>query len=512
VKAWKAGKHHKAKALQWLLTHSFSGKALSIRRVTENRGKKTAGVDGVIWDSPKKKEQAFNTLRRHGYHANPSKRTYIPKSNGKRRPLGIPTMRDRAMEALHLLSLDPIAETIADIHSYGFRACRSCADAIDQCHIVLSGKHRAEYVFEADIRGCFDHISHDWLLSHIPMDKKLLRIWLKAGTLEGQQLCPTEEGTPQGGIISPVLMNLTLDGLESVLTQLGVKRNQDGKIVANPYKLNLIRYADDFIITGISREVLEQKVKPLVVAFLAERGLKLSEEKTSITHIEEGFDFLGQHIRKYRGKVIIKPAKKNVKAMLTKVRQTIKNSAGVKAAVLTRQLNPIIRGWANYHRHISAKQTFSRVDGAIQWSLWRWAKRRHKSKSKRWIRKKYWKAIGERQFVFADNVDGKLLSLRKASHVKIRRHLKIESKRNPYDPADRAYFAQRKRKQMKGTLTPGRWSIWRQQGGICPVCHEPITDEREWELHHKDGNHENNRLTNLVFFHNNCHRYVTAEI
>jgi RNA-directed DNA polymerase len=512
VKARKAGKHHKVKALQWLLTHSFSGKALAIRRVTENRGKKTPGVDGIIWDTPEKKQQALTTLRRQGYHASPSKRIYIPKANGKRRPLGIPTMRDRAMEALHLLSLDPVAETMAALHSYGFRRYRSCADAITQCHIVLAGKHRPEYIFEADIRGCFDHISHEWLLAHVPMDKKLLRIWLKAGILDRGQFSPTDEGTPQGGIISPVLMNLTLDGLEEVLTACGVKRDRTGKIAANPWKLNLIRYADDFIITGVSRKVLETQVKPRVVTFLAERGLTLSEEKTTISHIEDGFTFLGQHIRKYRGKVIMTPAKKNVKALLTKVRQTLKQSATVNAATLIQSLNPSIRGWANYHRHISAKQTFSRVDAAIQCALWRWAKRRHKAKSARWIRKKYWKPVGTRQSVFADTVDGRLMSLRQASDTKIRRHAKIESGRNPYDPIDRAYFAQRNCKQMKRTLTPGRWSIWRQQGGICPVCLEPITEEREWELHHQDGHHENNRLTNLVFLHNNCHRQMTAEV
>jgi RNA-directed DNA polymerase len=512
VKAQKAGKHHKVKALQWLLTHSFSGKALSVRRVTENRGKKTPGVDGVLWDSPEKKQRAMTQLSRRGYHASPSKRVYIPKPNGKRRPLGIPTMRDRAMQALHLLSLDPIAETVADTHSYGFRVARSCADAIAQCHIVLAGKHRPEYVFEADIRGCFDHISHDWLLTHIPMDRAVLHAWLNAGILEQQQFSPTEEGTPQGGIISPVLMNLTLDGLQEMLTQLGVKRDRHGRVVANPHKLNLVRYADDFIITGASREVLEQHVKPRVVAFLAARGLTLSEEKTTITHVADGFDFLGQHLQKYRGKVLITPAKKNIKAFLTTVREVIKTSSSVKAATLIQQLNSKIRGWANYHRHISAKRTFSRVDAAIQCALWRWAKRRHRAKSATWIRKRYWKSVGGRQSVFAEKLDDRLIPLRKASDTPIRRHRKIEHRRNPYAQEDREYFAQRRRSQMQRTLTPGRWSIWRQQDGLCPVCHEPITEDREWELHHQDGNHTNNRLTNLVFVHGNCHRLVTVEV
>jgi len=307
-------------------------------------------------------------------------------------------------------------------------------------------------------------------------------------------------------------MNLTLDGLQEMLSQLGVKRDRHGRVVANPHKLNLIRYADDFIITGASREVLEQQVKPRVVAFLAARGLTLSEEKTTMTHVADGFDFLGQHIQKYRGKVLISLAKKNLNAFLTDVREVITTSSSVKAATLIQQLNLKIRGWANYHRHISAKKTFSRVDAAIQCALWRWAKRRHRAKSATWIRKRYWTSVGGRQSVFADRLDDRVIPLRKASDTPIRRHRKIEHRRNPYAQEDRDYFAQRHRSQMQRTLTPGRWSIWRQQDGLCPVCHEPITDDREWELHHQDGNHTNNRLTNLVFVHGNCHRLVTVEV
>ena len=217
VKALQAGKGHKVKALVYLLTHSFCGRALAILRVVSNHGAKTPGVDRVRWNTPEAKTAAFDTLRRHGYRPQPLRRVFIPKANGKQRPLGIPTMTDRAMQALYLLGLDPIAETNADVNSYGFRLERNCADALQQCHQLLRGEHGARWILEGDIRSCFDRIDHDWLLTHIPMEGEILQKWLKAGFLEQGQRFATTEGTPQGGIISPVLANQTLDGLEALL-------------------------------------------------------------------------------------------------------------------------------------------------------------------------------------------------------------------------------------------------------------------------------------------------------
>jgi RNA-directed DNA polymerase len=226
VKATKAGKWHKVQALQYLLTHSYSGKALAVKRVTENQGKKTPGVDGETWQTPKKKAEALSTLKQRGYHPQPLRRIYIPKKNGKMRPLGIPCMKDRAMQALYLLALDPLSETLADPNSYGFRSWRSPADAIDQCFKVLNNAQSAQWVLEGDIKACFDQISHEWLLSHITMEKSILSKWLKAGYMEKHVLHPTEEGTPQGGICSPVLANLTLDGLERRLSERYPKTNK----------------------------------------------------------------------------------------------------------------------------------------------------------------------------------------------------------------------------------------------------------------------------------------------
>ena len=310
VKAVQAGRWGKVRALQHLLTHSFSGKALAVQRVTTNDGRKTPGVDGRVWDTPEKKARAIRELRQRGYRARPLRRVYIPKNDGthRQRPLSIPTMHDRAMQALYLLALDPIAETMGDPNSYGFRTERSTADAIEQCFNVLARKHAPQWILEGDIRACFDGISHDWLLAHIPMETAMLRKWLKAGFMEKHVLSPTETGVPQGGIASPVIANLALDGLEKLLKAHyppNTKRAQRAKV-------NLVRYADDFIITGSSPELLEHEVKPLVVQFLGERGLELSPTKTHLTSIEDGFDFLGQHLRKYAGKLLIKPARKNM--------------------------------------------------------------------------------------------------------------------------------------------------------------------------------------------------------
>jgi RNA-directed DNA polymerase len=244
VKATKEGRWGKVKALQRLLTHSFSGKALAVRRVTENHGRKTAGVDGILWETPEQKGRAVASLRQRGYHAQPLRRVYIPKSNGGQRPLGIPRMKCRAMQALYLLALDPIAETTADPNSYGFRRGRSPADAMRQCFTVLATKRAPQWILEGDLKACFDTISHDWLLAHIPMDKSILTQWLKAGYLEQHTFHDTVAGTPQGGICSPVLANMTLDGLERLLRE-HFPRQGKGKTRGEKAMVNLVRFADD---------------------------------------------------------------------------------------------------------------------------------------------------------------------------------------------------------------------------------------------------------------------------
>ena len=450
VKATQEGRHGRVKALQWLLTHSFYGRALAVRRVTHNRGKNTPGVDGAIWSTPASRYRAIDTLRRRGYQPLPLRRVYIPKANGKLRPLGIPTMKDRAMQALYLLALLPVAETTADPNSYGFRPERSTADAINQCHRVLAQKTSAQWVLEGDIRGCFDNISHAWMLDHIPTDKEVLSKWLKAGFMENQTLFPTEAGTPQGGIISPTLANLTLDGLERLLKETFRRKEIQGK-AHNP-KVNFVRYADDFIITGGSKELLENEVKPLVERFLFERGLQLSPEKTFITHIEQGFDFLGQNTRRYGGRLLTTPSRKNMHAFLEKVRGVIHCNRTAKQENLIWLLNPIIRGWANYHRHIVATPAFRKAEMVVWHSLWRWAKRRHPEKSVAWIAERYWHRLGRRRRSFAvlAGPDAQrwrpvVARLVDPTETPIRRYVKVKSDAHPFDPHWRGYFENRKR-------------------------------------------------------------------
>lgn len=507
VKATKAGKWRMVKALQRLLTHSFSGKAMAVKRVTENKGKNTAGVDREIWNTPQKKIEAVHALRQRGYKAQPLRRVYIPKSNGKKRPLGIPTMKDRAMQALYLLALEPIAETSADPNSYGFRQGRSTADAIERSFVTLCSRHSAQWVLEADIKGCFDHISHDWLLAHIPMEKAILRQWLKAGYMEKGLLYPTEEGTPQGGIISPVLMNMTLDGLEAMLKQRFAGTHPRAKVHLN-------RYADDFIITGVSPEQLATEVKPLVVEFLQARGLTLSEEKTHITHITTGFDFLGRNIRRFGNKTLIRPSQANVQAIGTKVRQIIKRNATLPPGKLVLIINPMLRGWAEHYRHDVSKAAFDQVDTTIFNALWQWAKRRHPTQRWQWVKQKYFPPANGRAWSFRGEVDGKRHYLFKASRVPIKRHIKIKADANPFDPEWELYFERRLFHKVKETLQgQGRkWQLWREQKGKCSICHQTLDLDTDLDVHHLVWRSMGgaDTLRNSILLHANCHRQVHA--
>ena len=508
AQAAKEGNWRRVKALQRFLTRSFSGKALAVRRVTENRGRKTAGVDKVLWSTPESKARGVTELGRRGYQPLPLRRVYIPKSNGKQRPLGIPTMRDRAMQALHLLAVEPVGETRADANSYGFRPYRCVADAMKQCRTVLSQRASAQWIFEADIEGCFDHISHPWLLEHIPMDRAVLGKWLKAGYVELHRLHATEEGTPQGGVISPVLANMALDGLERLLQQHFGRRNSN--------KVNLIRYADDFIITGRSKELLEQAVRPLVEAFLAERGLRLSPTKTRTTHVEEGFDFLGQQVRKFKDKLIIRPSKKNVKAVLEKVRGIIRGNKAAKTVNLIALLNPVIKGWAEYHKTVNAKETYTHVDHHIWCALWRWARRRHPRKGRRWVQRKYFARHRTRKWVFRDTVattDGKIVvKLYNAADTKIVLHRKVEGALNPFLPEWEPHLEERVRLRMvrNTTLRKRLARLWLSQDGKCSVCEQLITLDEAFDAHHIHPKHlgGSERLSNLVLLHRNCHLQV----
>ena len=521
AKATSEGRWRKVKALQWLLTHSYSAKCLAVRRVTENRGKRTAGVDGVTWDTPAGKSEAIAQLKRRGYQPKPLRRVYIPKANGKKRPLGIPTMKDRAMQALHMLGLEPVAETTADWGSYGFRPERCSADAIGHLFVALSQKGAAQWVLEGDIKGCFDHISHEWMLKHICTDTQVLAKWLGAGYVDKGRLFPTDEGTPQGGIISPALANLVLDGLEDLLGSFYGSRKLDGHNHRSvKHLVNFVRYADDFVITCKSKDVLENEIRPLVREFLAERGLTLSEEKTKVTHISEGFDFLGQNVRKYQfgrpnAKLLITPAVKSAKTFMAEVRGVIRAMRTARQEDLIAVLNPKIQGWANYHQHIVAKDTFNKVDHDIWLALKRWAIRRHPNKGGVWALDRYFHRFGDRNWVFSCQVlrqDGtsKWLRLRHMSDVEIKRHAKIQGPATLFDPLFEEYFEGRTSVKMERTLKGRRKLLymWKRQQGRCPCCGEKITSLTGWHKHHLvrrvDGGSDS--TANLWLLHPACHK------
>jgi len=310
TKAVFKGNWNLVKRIRYLLTHSFYAKLLAVRKVIQNKGKRTAGIDGELWSTPVSKMKAALKLSDKRYKAKPLKRIFIDKyGSDKKRPLGIPTMYDRAMQALYALALDPIAEATADKRSFGFRKFRSTQDACSQIFGTLSHKISAQWILEGDIKGCFDNINHQWLLDNIPMDKSILKQFLKAGFVYENSLFPTKSGTPQGGIISPILANMTLDGIVNMLVDK-YHRDKSGNISARQkakHRVNFVRYADDFIVTAKTKEIAEE-VKGLIENFLMDKGLELSNEKTLITHIDNGFDFLGWNFRKYKGKLLIKPS------------------------------------------------------------------------------------------------------------------------------------------------------------------------------------------------------------
>lgn len=513
VKATKAGRWGKVKALQRLLTHSFDGKAMAVRRVTENQGKRTPGVDRVVWETPKKKTQAVQALRKRGYRPRALRRVYIPKSNGQKRPLGIPTMHDRAMQALYLLALEPISETTADPNSYGFRKERGVADAIEQCYIVFGRSVAPDWILEGDIKSCFDEISHDWLLQHVPMDKTVLAGWLKAGYMEQSSFYPTEAGTPQGGVISPVLANFALDGLEKRLRKLYPRNGSR----ARKLKVNVVRYADDFIISGVSKEFLEDEIKPEVQVFLAERGLQLSPEKTVITHIDVGFDFLGHNIRKYDGKLLTKPSYPRVLEFIRKLRKVFRRYDGHKAAHLIAALNPIVRGWCGFYRHAVSSRTFSYVSHELFNCVCRWIRRNHPNKNWGWCKRRYFGRVGNNNWAFQDEfvkgMDKFYLFDPKTVHI--RRHVKVKGEANPFDPEWETYFERRFGVKMAANLKGKRQLIglWKEQDGICPVCHQKITELTGWHSHHLRMRFlgGSDASENLVLLHPTCHNQVHAK-
>ncbi len=503
AKATQEKKWNTVKRLQYLLTHSYHAKALAVRKVTTNKGKNTPGIDRELWSTPASKMRGVLTLTDKGYKAKPLRRVFIEKKGKKaKRPLGIPCMYDRAMQALYALALDPVSETTADGKSFGFRKGRCAQDACEYTFTALSRKVSPQWVLEGDIKGCFDHISHDWLIEHIPMDKSVLKQFLKAGFIFQDELFPTDEGTPQGGVISPILANMTLDGMQKALSDR-FHTNRQGKVslqYKNAHKVNLVRYADDFIVTAATREIAEE-AKELIRDFLQTRGLELSEEKTVITHIDDGFDMLGWTFRKFKGKLIIKPSKKALKAIKTALHETILGRGKAwKQEDLIKKLNQQIRGWANYHQSVCASEAFTHIDYVLYELLWRWAKRRHPQKSRGWIASNYWHSEQSKNWVFSTE-NSELLCL---SHIPIVRHTKIRMEANPY--FDTQYFNDRKFQHGMKRLSGRFKQVWKNQKGCCYHCGLPmdISDEREIFFKVSKAMGGKDEVRNMAYVHKYC--------
>lgn len=517
---------------------STATKVLAIYRVTyTNSGKKTAGVDGVkLPNSTRESQDEWRkSLLGIEITTRPQaiRRVYIPKSNGKQRPLGIPTIGDRIRQDVLRMALEPITEYHFSEYSYGFRPKRSCHDAVDDLYSKMCQKTSRKWVVEGDIEGCFNHIDHDHIINtlrewSIPnWALEIIMKMLKAGIMETFVKQEVIEGTPQGGILSPMLANVALTSLDEFCKQefgwltSTRTRNEGRRFRMNP----ITRYADDFVILGRTKDECTE-IKQGVTEHLGTIGLTLSNEKTSITHINDGFDFLGFNFRRYepdgrqrstyKGKtgsqLLITPQKEKVLKFLEGISETLKKMRTQPQHKVILKLNPKILGWGNYYRRVVSKETFSKADYEIWWKLWRWCKRRHPTKGSKWIYKRYLHKINGRKSVFHCPDEHKTISM--LAHIKIVRHRRPEKDRRVHRRADKEYWLNREQMlaldalKSKGLLE----RVLKEHDGKCRYCEHIITEqdirEGNTNLHHvlpqiRGGK---TKLRNLRLLHADCHR------
>jgi RNA-directed DNA polymerase len=514
-RATQAGDWKRVRSFQKLMLRSQANRELSVRRVTQiNQGKNTPGVDKVVVKTPATRGEVVDWLAIYQtWKAQPTRRVYIPKANGKQRPLGIPVVLDRCLQAMVKNALEPSWEARFEGCSYGFRPGRSCHDAIAKIYGLARPHTNKKWVLDADIKGAFDNIDHNALLEAIGAvpGKELIKQWLKAGYVDKKVFHEPTSGTPQGGVISPLLANIALHGMEEAL---GVKHGWHNVIRS---KRALVRYAGDFVVFCESQEDAEA-AKQTLATWLGERGLVLSPEKTKIVHLTEGFNFLGFNVRLYRApktsrhgyKLLIKPSEPSVKKMRDKLRGRWHRLQGSNASALTKELNPLIRGWANYFRIGVAKETFRSLDDWMFHRAVRYARRTHSNKPWKWIKTRYWGKLNPKRndfWVFGDKA--KETYLLKFSWFKIERHVLVKGNASPDDPTLQGYWQERQKAKVKD-LMPNQQKLAKDQDYVCRVCGTSLFNGEELHEHHiqpksKGGKHnrENRTLVHLY-----CHQHI----